>query len=113
MGIYEAMAGFRKKMVSCLAILLPILILSGCAPAEKVYNAFSEMELTDEELELLSEGKLSFVYEKGDFSTVKDYWKYKAYIYIQGGNRFLKSNAVNYMMISIAVGMVIMLLVGD
>lgn len=100
----------RGKVTKIFFIILTLMMLSGCAPAEKVYDTFSALEMTDEELELLSEGKLSFKYEKEDFPSITEYIKYQAYLYIKQGNRFLKNNAVVYMIGSIVIGMVIMML---
>lgn len=84
------------------------LCLYGCASGKSVYDTFKEIELTDEELELLSEGKLTYEgeYGKADFGSTKEYLEYKAYQFITGGHGFLKEKAPLYIVISWVIGLV-------
>lgn len=103
-----------KNSISFLQIGVLILTLAfsfslfGCAAGKSVYEAFEELELTDEELELLSEGKLTYEngYGRGDFESTKEYLEYKAYQFITSGNGFIKEKAPVYIVISWAIGLV-------
>lgn len=105
-----------RKMVTvlCFCILITS-ILTGCATAQNVYEAFERAELTDEELKLLTEGKLTYEiddleFERGNFENIKDYFEYRAYQFIKGGNQVLKGKVPVYIVVSIAIGGVLFLL---
>lgn len=88
------------------------LLLQGCTTAKAVYESFKEIELTDEELKLLSEGKLTYDVEhgRGDFENYGDYLKYRAYQYITAGSGFLKGKVPTYIVISWVIGLVMFFL---
>ena len=103
-----------KKLCTLSLLVIALLFLQGCATPKNVYDAFMDMELSDEELSLLSEGKLTYDVEEGysysDFDSMKGFLRYKAYQYISRGNQILKTRAYTYMVLSVCVGTVIFFL---
>lgn len=102
------------RYLSMFCLLLGFLFITGCATPKNVYDTFMDMELTDEELSLLSEGKLTYEVEEGygysDFDSLKGFLRYKAYQYVSMGNQLMKTKAYTYMVISVCVGAVLFFL---
>lgn len=92
-------------LVSCIMVFF-----SGCTSGETVYDHLMSYEATDEELELVSEGKLSMEYDRGDFDSDIDYYKYLANFYLSQGTGYLKQYAVLIIIISEILGITLLLL---
>ena len=88
------------------------IFMCGCASGKSVYEMFKEIELTDEELELLSEGKLTYDVEYGrsDFGSLKEYLQYRAYQFVTASKGFIHEKALLYIVVSIAIGLIMYLL---
>ena len=106
----------NNKMNISYGYLIGILIFfscflcSGCAAAENVYESFSAFEATDEELKLLSEGKLTLKYERGQFDSALEYYKYLLHEYAVAGSTLTKTWGVILIPASIVIGIILILL---
>lgn len=100
-----------KNMKKCLILILSfmVLILGGCSQGD-IYEHAKDYQLTDEELKLLSEEKLGVRYDKGDFETELDYYKYLAAEYMSTGSSTIRAYAPYIIVISIVIGIVMLLL---
>lgn len=90
---------FLGLFVSC--------FLSGCADPNKVYDFASRFEVTDEQLEVLSEGKAKLVYDKGEFESTYDYMRYVAATYVSAGSMKIKEHAVGIIIFCIVFGLIL------
>lgn len=95
-----------KKFVVIFPLFLS-LFLCCCAPAEKVYEEFSRFEATDEELKLLSEGKLKIKYDRSQFDNSLEYYKYLLSEYLTAGSNLAKSWGTVLIPISWAIAFIL------
>lgn len=101
---------FKKlRILTILVITFLSLHLSACSTHD-VYEYAKSYEATDEELKLMSEGRLDFKFSRGDFDSNLDYYKYLASEYLSGGMRLVDTYALPVCIISWAIGALIFFL---
>ena len=97
----------RIRFARFLFLFFVACMIPGCSDPDKVYDFASQFEATDEQLEILSEGKVQLVYDKGEFESAYDYMRYVAATYVSAGSMKIKEHAIGIIIFCIAFGVLL------
>lgn len=97
------------RLMCLLMVMMFSFTLTGCADGETVYDKLLSYELTDEELHYLSEGKLTYEFDKSDFDSSLDYYKYLAATWLSRGSSLLRQYAVYVIIVCECIGILLFL----